>query len=50
MEVRKKSLLLETLKYQLNLLTSSKEEKLIKTITENNGIEISEVQLPEKVI
>ncbi len=50
MEVRKKSLLLETLKYQLNLLTSSKEEKLIKTIAENNGIEISEVQLPEKVI
>ncbi|NNH79417.1 DGQHR domain-containing protein [Acinetobacter sp. ANC 5380] len=50
MEVRKKSLLLETLKYQLNLLSSSKEEKLIKTIADNNGVETSEVQLPEKVI
>ena len=50
MEIRKKGLLIDLLKYQLNLLNDTKENLLKKAIAESHGIRISDVQLPEKVI
>ncbi|MGQ8976127.1 DGQHR domain-containing protein [Acinetobacter schindleri] len=49
MEVRKKGLLLELLKYQVNLLNSAQIEKLKKTLAMNQGIPLSEVKLPKKI-
>lgn len=50
MEIRKKGLLIDLLKYQLNLLNATKENLLKKAIAESHGIRILDVQLPEKVI
>lgn len=50
MEIRQKGLLLDILKYQLNLLNNTKEMNLKKTIAERSGINISEVKLPPKVV
>lgn len=50
MEIRKKGLLIDLLKYQLNLLNDTKENLLKKAIAESHGIAISDVMLPDKVI
>ncbi|WP_368575109.1 DGQHR domain-containing protein [Acinetobacter baumannii] len=48
-EIRRKNLLLDMLRYQLNIMNPKKEENLKKHLAEIQGVDIKTIKLPNKI-